>query len=94
MCVHASVKYAEALFAGSDKFPTKVVVRGVQAAAAGDGPTLDTALGVASLDSERLCRVEYHGHRVIWAPAKAECLKKRRLVCAHLEGGGHRGSMQ
>ena len=91
MCVHASVKYAEMLLAGSDKFPTKEVVRGVKAVAAGDGPTLDTALGVASLDSEGLYRVEYHGHRVIWVPAKSESLKKRLLVCAHLEGAGHRG---
>ena len=63
----------------------------MRAAAAGDGPTLDTALGVASLDSEGLYRVEYHGHRVIWVPAEAESLKKRLLVCAHLEGAGHRG---
>ena len=49
-CVHASVKYAELLFAGSDKFPTKEVMRGVQAAAAGDGPAFDTALEMASLD--------------------------------------------
>ena len=33
MCVGASVKYTEVLFAGSDKFSTKKVVRGVQAAA-------------------------------------------------------------
>ena len=50
VCVHASVKYTEeALFAGSDKFPTKVMC-GVQAAAADGGPTRDTAMGVASLD--------------------------------------------
>ena len=61
----SSVKYTEVLFAGSDKFPTKEVVRGVQAAAAEGGPTLDTALGVASLDSEGLYRVEHHSHRVI-----------------------------
>ena len=91
VCVNASVKYAEVFFAGSDKFPTKEVVRGVQAAAAGDGPTLDTALGVASLESEGLYRVEYHGHRVILVPAGAKSLKKRLLVCAHLEGVGHRG---
>ena len=94
VCVHASVKYADVLFAGNDKFPTKEVVRGVQAAAAGDGPTLDTALGVASIESEGLYRVEYHGHRVIWVPAEAESLKKLLLVCAHLKGAGHRGSMQ
>ena len=34
-------------------------------AAAGGRLTLDTALGVASLDSEGLYRVEYHDHRVI-----------------------------
>ena len=90
MCVHASVKYAEMLFAGSDKFPTKGVVRIVQAAAAGNGHTRDTALGVASLDSEGQYRVEYQGHRVIWVPAETEFLKKRLLVCAHLGGGGHR----
>ena len=77
-------------FAGSDKFATKEVVRGAQAAAAG-GATLDTALGVASLDSRGLYRVEHHGHRVIWVPAGADSLKKRLLVCAHLEGTGHRG---
>ena len=32
-----------------------------------------------------------HGHRLIWVPAKAESLKTRLLVCAHLEGAGHRG---
>ena len=53
------------VFAGSDKFPTKEVVRGVQAAAAEGGPTRDTAMGVASRDSEGLYRVEHHGHRVI-----------------------------
>jgi len=91
VCVHASVKYTEVLFAGSDKFPTKEVVRGVQAAAAEGGPTRDTAMGVASRDSEGLYRVEHHGHRVIWVPAGADSLKKRLLVCAHLEGTGHRG---
>ena len=64
--MHASVKYAEVLVAGSDEFSTKEVVRSVQAAAARNGPTLDTAVGAASLDSKRLYRVEYHGHRVIW----------------------------
>ena len=39
VCVHASVKCTEVLFVGSDKFPTKEVVRGVKAAAAQDGPT-------------------------------------------------------
>ena len=48
----------------------------MQAAAAGNGPTIDTALGVASLESGRLYRVEYHGHRVIWVPAEAESLTK------------------
>ena len=50
VCAHASVKYTEVLFAGSDKFPTKEVVHGVQAAAAEGGR--DTAMGVASLDSK------------------------------------------
>ena len=63
--VHASVKDAEMLFVGSDKFPTKEVVRGVQAAAAGDGLNFDTALGVASLDSEGLYLVEYHA--TVWS---------------------------
>ena len=65
----------EVLFAGSDKFPTKVV-RGVEAAAVEGGPTRGTAMGVASLDSERLCRVEQHGHHVIWMPAGADFLEK------------------
>ena len=92
--MHASVKYTEVLVAGTNKFkfPTKEVMRGVQAAAAEGGPTLDTALGVASLDSaEGLYRVGHHGHRVIWVLAGADSLKKRLLVCAHLEGAGHRG---
>ena len=54
VCAHANVKYTGVLFAGSDKFPTKKVVRGVEAAAAEGGPTRDTAMGVASLDSEGL----------------------------------------
>ena len=52
VCMHASVKYTDVRFARSDKFPTKEVVRDVQAAAVDGGSTLDTALGVASLDSE------------------------------------------
>ena len=35
--------------------------------------------------------MEHHGHRVIWVPSGADSLKKRLLVCAHLEGAGHRG---
>ena len=35
--------------------------------------------------------MEYRGHRVIWVPAEANSLKMRLLVCAHLEGAGHRG---
>ena len=65
VCTHASVGYTDVLFDGRDRLPTKEVVRGVQAAAAEGGPTLDTALGVASLDSEGLYRVEHHSHRVI-----------------------------
>ena len=49
------------------------------------------ALGVVSLDSEGLYRVEHHGHRVIWAPAGGDSLKKRLLVRAYLEAAGHRG---
>ena len=94
MCLHVSVKYAEVLFAGGDTFATKEVVRDVQAAAAEDGATLDTAVGVASLDSEGLYWVEYLSSRVIWVPAKAESLKKRLLVCSHLEGPDTPGSMQ
>ena len=89
--MHESITYTEVFFAGSDKFPTNEVVRWIQVAAAEGGPTLDTGLGVASLDCERLYRVERHGHRVIWVPSGAESLKKRLLVCAHLEGTGHRG---
>ena len=33
--------------------------------------------------------MEHHGHRVIWVPAGADFLKKRLLVCAHLEATGH-----
>ena len=74
--VRASGKYTYALLAGSDKFPTKKVARGLQAAAAAGGPTRDTALGAASLDSEGLNRVEHHSHCVIWVPAGADSLKK------------------
>ena len=47
--------------------------------------------GWLSLDSERLYRVEHHGHRLIWVPVAADSLEKRRLVRACLEGGGHCG---
>ena len=57
------------LFAGRGKFPTKDVVRGVQAAAAEGGPTRDTAIGVALRDSEGLYRVEHHDHLMISVPA-------------------------
>ena len=89
--MNTSVKYTEVFFAGSEKFPTKEVVRGVQVAAAEGGHTRDTAMGVASLDSEGLYRVEHHDHRVIWVLAGADSLKKRLLVFAHLEGFEHRG---
>ena len=56
VCVHASVTYTEVLFAGSDNFPTKEVMRGVQVGAVEGGPTLDTALRAASLDSEGMYR--------------------------------------
>ena len=63
----------------------------MQAAAAEGEPTRDTAMGMASRDSEGLYRVEHHDHRVIWVPAVADSLKNRLLVCAHVEGTGHRG---
>ena len=66
----------------------------MQAAAEEGGHTRDTAMGVALRDSEGLYRVEHHGHRVIWVPAGAVSLKKRLLVCAHLEGTGHARSMR
>ena len=78
------------LFAGSNKFPTENVVRGVQAAAAEGGPTCRTSLGVASMDSDERYRVEHHGHRVIWVPGGVDSLKNRLLVCAHLEWARHR----
>ena len=70
MCIRdsTSVKYTEVLFAGSDKFPTEEIVRGVKAAVAKGGLTRDTAMGVALLDSEGLYRVEHYGHRVICRP--------------------------
>ena len=49
----------EVLFAGSDRFQTKEVVRGVQAAAAEGGPTRDTTMGVSLRDSEGLYRVPW-----------------------------------
>ena len=45
-------KYTEVFFAGSEKFPTKEVVRGVQVAAAEGGPTRYTAMWVASLNGD------------------------------------------
>ena len=89
--MYASVNYTQVLFVGSDKFPTKEVVRGVQAAAAEGGPTLDTASGVASLDSEGLYRTEHHGRRVVWVPGGADSLQTRLLVCSNLEGSRHHG---
>ena len=47
VCVHESVTYTDVLYAGSDKFPTTEVVRGIQAAAAEGRSTLDTALGLS-----------------------------------------------
>ena len=63
-----------------------------RAAAGAEGrPTLDTALGVLRWIPKGYIRlVEHHGHRVIWVPARADSLKRRLLVCAHLEGAGHR----
>ena len=81
VCVHASVKYTEVLFAGGDKFPMKEVVHGVQAAAAEGGPTRYTAMGVASRDSEGLYWMERHGHLVIWLPIGADSLKTTVGVC-------------
>ena len=46
---------------------------------------------MVSLDSEGLYRVAHHGHRMIWVPAGAGSLKKRLLVCAHVERAGNRG---
>ena len=45
VCVDASIKHTEVLFARSDKFPTKEVIGGVQVAAAEGGPTLNTGRG-------------------------------------------------
>ena len=82
VCAHATVKYTEVLFARSDKFSTKEVVRGVQAAAGEGGSTRDTAMEVVSRDSQGLYRVEHDGHRAISVKAGADCLKKRLLdVC-------------
>ena len=92
--MNARVKYAGVVFAGSDKVPTKEFVRGVNAATAEGRPTLDMALGVASLNYEGMYRVEHHGHRVIWALGGANSLKKQLPVCAHVKGPDTAGSMQ
>ena len=65
VCAYASVKYTYVLFAGSDKFPTKEVMHGLQVAAA-EGRT-DPRYGVSGdfAGSEGLCREEHHDHRVI-----------------------------
>ena len=76
--------------AGSDKFPTKGVLGGLQAAAAEGGPTLDMAFRAASQDPEGLYRVEHHDHRVILVPRGTDSMKKRLMVYSHLEGGEHR----
>ena len=91
VCMHASVKYTEVRFAGSDKFPTKEVVRGVKAAAAEGGSTLDTALRLDSLDSEGLYRVGHHAPRVIWAPAGGDSLNETTAAVCPPGGVGHRG---
>ena len=88
--MYASAMYTVVLFAGSDEVSTKEVVRGVQAVDAEGGPTFETGLGMASLDSERLYRVEYLGHSIIWVPVGTDSLKKPLVACAHLEGAGHR----
>ena len=72
----------EFLFAGSDKFPTKDVVRDVQAAAPEGGPTRDTAMGVAYRDSEGLYRGEHHDHRVIWGAGRGRLSEEATVgVC-------------
>ena len=88
------VKYTEVLFAGSDKFSTKKVVLGVQAAAVEGGPTFDMALVETSLDSEGLHRMEHHGHRVIWVPRGADSPKKRLMCVPTWRGPDTAGSMQ
>ena len=80
--MHASVKYTEVLFAGSDKFPTKEVVHGVQAAAAESGPTRGTAMRVASLNSEDLYLMEHHRHRGMWVPGGGRLFEEATIgVC-------------
>ena len=86
--MHASVNYTKMFFV---EFPTGEAVRGVQGAVTEGETNLDTALGVASLVSKGLYQMKHHSHRVIWVPAGADSLKRRLLVCAHLEGAGHRG---
>ena len=82
VCAHASVKYTEVLFAGSDKFPTKEVVHGVQAAAAESGPTRGTAMRVASLNSEDLYLMEHHRHRGMWVPGGGRLFEEATIgVC-------------
>ena len=67
-------------FTRRDKFPAKEVARDVQATAVEGGLTLDTALRVASLDSEGLHLVEHRCHRVIWVLDRIDSLKTRLLV--------------
>ena len=47
----------------SDTFPAMEAMRSVQPIAAGDGPTVYTALWLASIDSEGLLRVKYRDRR-------------------------------
>ena len=82
VCAYASVKYTYVLFAGSDKFPTKEVVHGVQAAAAESGPTRGTAMRVASLNSEDLYLMEHHRHRGMWVPGGGRLFEEATIgVC-------------
>ena len=90
VCGHPSVDYSRVSYVWSDKFPTKDVVHGVQAAVVEGGHIRERASGVGPLDSEGLYRVEHSGHRVTWVPDGADVLKKRLLVFAHLERAGHR----
>ena len=87
VCVHASVKYAEVIFARSGKYPTMEDVRSVQASGAGDGSTVDTASGVASLDSEGLCGVEYHGPPCDPGPGRDRVSEEATAGVSPLGGG-------
>ena len=49
--------------------------------------------GEITLDDEGLFRLQVNGRAVVWIPGRAKKLQVRLMVCAHMKGTGHRGSV-